>query len=215
MLAKKTEQSDDRWNVCYMSTVALPMTTKDPVFAFAKLFDRVGSKALEDSEIERYVLALFDEHRMRLVRYVLSIGLSVHDGEEIVQDAFLALFRHLQLGRPRDNLRGWLFRVAHNLALKRRQFTQSRPDQAELDDAVAGQHADPSPGPEQQLAFSQRKRHLLACVQALPPRDQYCLHLRAEGLGYREIAEILDISLGSVSNSLSRSIARLEKADRE
>ena len=166
------------------------------------------------SESESEVIRLFDEHRSRLLRYVLSIGLSVHDGEEIVQDVFLSLFRHLQLGRPRDNLRGWLFRVAHNLALKERHAGQSRPDSAELDEAVAARQVDPAPSPEQRFAFSQRQEHLLAAFRALPLRDQYCLHLRAEGLRYREIAEVVDMSLGAVSISLTRSIARLERADR-
>ena len=166
------------------------------------------------SETEREVIRLFDEHRTRLLRYVLSIGLRVHDAEEIVQDVFLALFRHLQLGRPRDNLRGWIFRVAHNLALKARQAGQSRPDHAGLDDRVAASHVDPAPSPEQQLAFSQRQKYLVTALRALPWRDQYCLHLRAEGLRYREIAEVLDMSLGAVSISLTRSIARLERADR-
>jgi len=51
-------------------------------------------------------------------------------------------------------------------------------------------------------------------VQALPSNDQACLRLRAEGLRYREIAEIVGISLGSVSNSLARSLERLERMDR-
>ncbi len=166
------------------------------------------------SEAEREVIRLFDEHRTRLLRYVLSIGLLIHDAEEIVQEVFLALFRHLQFGRPRDNLRGWIFRVAHNLALKARQAGQARPDHAELDDLLAAGHVDPAPSPEQQLAFSQRQQYLLAAFRALPLRDQYCLHLRAEGLRYREIAEVLEMSLGAVSISLTRSIARLERADR-
>jgi RNA polymerase sigma-70 factor (ECF subfamily) len=138
----------------------------------------------------------------------------VHDGEEVVQDVFLSLFRHLQLGRPRDNLRGWLFRVAHNLALKHREASQSRPDQAELDEQIAARYVDPAPSPEQRLAFSQRHEHLQAALRALPERDQSCLHLRSEGLRYREIAQVLDMSLGAVSISLARSIARLERADR-
>jgi RNA polymerase sigma-70 factor, ECF subfamily len=166
------------------------------------------------SQVETEVVRLFDEHRSRLLRYVLSIGLSVHDGEEIVQDVFLALFRHLQLGRPSDNLRGWIFRVAHNLALKKRQAGQSRPDSAELSATITDRQVDPGPSPEQQAAFSQRRQHLLAALGALPSRDQYCLHLRAEGLRYREIAAVLDISLGSVSISLTRSLAKLERADR-
>lgn len=166
------------------------------------------------SEAESEVIRLFDEHRSRLLRYVLSIGLTMHDGEEIVQDVFLALFRHLQLGRPRDNLRGWIFRVAHNLALKERHAGQSRLDGAELDDVVAARYVDPAASPEQQFAFSQRQQHLVTVLRALPARDQYCLHLRAEGLRYREIAEVLEMSLGAVSISLTRSIARLERADR-
>src|SRR5580704_7726287 len=72
------------------------------------------------SELELKVIELFDESRDSLLRYAISLGLSTSDGEEIIQEVFLALFRHLQLGRPASNLRGWLFRVAHNLALKRR-----------------------------------------------------------------------------------------------
>ena len=48
--------------------------------------------------------------------------------------------------------------------------------------------------------------------QILPERDRRCLQLRAEGLKYREIARILGISLGAVSISLSRSLARMTSA---
>jgi len=58
---------------------------------------------------------LFEQFRNPLLRYALSFGLSVHDGEEVIQEVFIALFRHLQLQRSRKNLRGWIFRVAHNL----------------------------------------------------------------------------------------------------
>ncbi|MGA2430580.1 MAG: sigma-70 family RNA polymerase sigma factor [Candidatus Acidiferrum sp.] len=192
------------------------MTIPDSSGSLSRVLTTVA-KATSDSsgsQAEHVVIRLFDEHRTRLLRYVLSIGLPVHDAEEIVQDVFLALFRHLQFGRPRDNLRGWIFRVAHNLALKERQAGQNRPDQAELNDLVAAGHVDPAPSPEQQVAFSQRRQCLLAAFRALPLRDQYCLHLRAEGLRYREIAEVLDMSLGAVSISLTRSVGRLECADR-
>ena len=69
-------------------------------------------------EVEAEVLALVDECGAPLLRYVGAFGVSAHDTEDVVQDVFLSLFRHVQLGRPRTNLRGWLFKVAHNLALK-------------------------------------------------------------------------------------------------
>jgi RNA polymerase sigma-70 factor, ECF subfamily len=199
-----------------VGSLVLSMTVPESGLSVSRMLTSAANAAAEPvcSEVEQEVIRLFDEHRRRLLRYVLSIGLSVHDGEEIVQDVFLSLFRHLQLGRARDNLRGWLFRVAHNLALKKRQAGHLRPDSAELSDGVADRQIDPTPSPEQQLVFSQRQEHLLSAFRALPARDQYCLHLRAEGLRYREIAEVLDMSLGAVSISLTRSIARLERADR-
>jgi RNA polymerase sigma-70 factor, ECF subfamily len=67
--------------------------------------------------------------------------------------------------------------------------------------------------PEEQLHHRVRQEMLLAVVRALPEQDRSCLSLRAEGLRYREIADVLGISLGSVATSLARSLARLSRAD--
>jgi len=168
--------------------------------------------AAAPSEVEIEVISLFDQLQERLFGYVLSFGVTVHDAEDIVQETFLSLFRHLQLGRSRRNLRGWIFRVGHNLALKRRTTNRVEPSGVAYED-IAALHSDPSPSVEEQIAFSQRQQRLLAVVDALPEQDQRCLALRAEGLKYREIAEILGISLGSVSMSLARSLARLARSD--
>jgi RNA polymerase sigma-70 factor (ECF subfamily) len=165
------------------------------------------------SEIEIEVIELFEQFRNPLLRYVLSFGLSVHDGEEIIQEVFLSLFRHLQLRKSKKNLRGWIFRVAHNLALKQRSANQRSCDTIGTDWAIAERQFDPSPNPEEQLAFAEKQRLLLTVAHALPEADQGCLRLRAEGFRYREIAEILGISIGAVSISLTRSLARLIRAD--
>jgi RNA polymerase sigma-70 factor, ECF subfamily len=165
------------------------------------------------SELENEIISLFDEFRSRLLRYALSFGLSVHDGEEIIQDVFLSLYRHLQLGRSRKNLRGWLFRVVHNLALKHRLAAHKKREAIQPHGNLAVKQRDLAPNPEEQLAASQRYHRLRAVLHALPERDQCCLHLRAEGLRYREIADVLGMSLGAVSISLTRSLARLERAD--
>ena len=162
--------------------------------------------------IEEEVMLLFDQMRNRLLRYVLSLGVYAHDGEDIIQEVFLSLFRHLQLGRSRANLRGWVFRVAHNLALKHRNGKKKQQARIDPDSSLVEVHLDPATNPEEQLADMQRQARLLAVVHALPERDQWCIYLRAEGLRYREIASALDMSLGAVSNSLARSIARLERA---
>jgi RNA polymerase sigma-70 factor (ECF subfamily) len=167
----------------------------------------------KSSDIEREVMELFEQFRSPLLRYALSFGVSVHDGEEIIQEVFLALFRHLQSGKPRKNLRGWIFRVVHNLALKQRYANQRSLDRMAFDSTIADKQADIAANPEEQLSSAQRRERLLAVVHALPDADQGCLRLRAEGLRYREIATVLGMSLGAVSISLTRSLARLIRAD--
>ena len=168
----------------------------------------------ERSEIEGEVIGLFNQFRSTLLRYVLSFGLSLHDGEEVVQEVFLALFRHLQLGKSRRNLRGWVFCVARNLAFKQCYANLRSFDTMASDWTIAERQLDPSPNPEEQVSFTQRRLRLLALLQALPQADQSCLRLRAEGLRYREIALVLGISLGAVSMSLTRSLARLIREER-
>jgi RNA polymerase sigma-70 factor (ECF subfamily) len=167
---------------------------------------------VSSSEIE--VVELFDELRDRLLRYLLALGLSVHDGEEIIQESFLLLFQHLQRGKSRQNLRGWVFRVARNLALKQRAANQLRLRRiVEFDETLPDQSADRNPNPEEQLQSRQRQQRLLAVMHAMPEQDQSCLCMRAEGLGYREIAEAMGISLGSVAASLARSLEKLERME--
>jgi RNA polymerase sigma-70 factor, ECF subfamily len=168
--------------------------------------------SVASGEAEEVVLSLFDQRRNSLLRYILSLGLTAHDGEEIIQEVFLALFRHLQHGRSRKNLHGWVFRVAHNLALKQR-IAHDRLRGTELDASLMERQLDPGPNPEEQMVCIQRQDRLLAVLRALPEQDQRCLRLRAEGLRYREIAEVLGISLGAVSISLARSLTRLGRAD--
>ena len=165
------------------------------------------------SRIQCQVIDLFDLLRGPLLRYVLFLGIPVHDAEEVVQEVFLSLFRHLRLGRSRRNLRGWIFRVGHNLALKQRHANRISRDRHDSEPALLERSSDPSPGPEEHLFRRRRQERLLAIVDALPETDRQCLRLRAEGLRYREIASVLGVSLGSVSLSLSRSLARLSRAD--
>jgi RNA polymerase sigma-70 factor, ECF subfamily len=165
------------------------------------------------SEIACEVMNLFDQFRNPLLRYALSFGIPVHDAEEIVQEVFLSLFQHLQLRRSRKNLRGWIFRVAHNLALKQRYANQKMLGRTANECMAAQNQMDPSPNAEEQFSSAQRRERLLAVVYALPATEQSCLRLRAEGLHYREIAGVLGISLGAVSMALTRSLARLIRAD--
>jgi RNA polymerase sigma-70 factor (ECF subfamily) len=145
------------------------------------------------SPIEEQTLALFDALREPLLRYLLSLRLAPERSEEILQDTFLKLFEHLKSSRPDSNIRGWLFREASvfDLALKPAQDT--------------------GPNPEQQMILDQREARLLAALHKLPDTEQRCLHLRAEGLRYREISEVLHIGVSTVADCLHRAIGAIRK----
>jgi RNA polymerase sigma-70 factor, ECF subfamily len=174
----------------------------------------VGLTAAESrgpSNLTQDVSRLFDELRAPLLRYLSSFGLYAQDAEEVAQEAFLALFLHLREGKPRTNLAAWIFRVGHNLALKRCMVNRRT---TSVDDRTLTEVlTDDEPNPEQRVASLERGARLRAVVDALPELDRRCLFLRAEGLRYREIVEVLGMSLGAVAQSLERSLAKLGRAD--
>lgn len=167
----------------------------------------VNSTQIEQNNpVQAEVVRLFTELRVPLLRYLHLLGLHGGDGEDVVQETFLALYRHLLGGKPRDCLQGWIFKVARNIALKRLQRTASSVCQSELLPI-----ADPTADPEQRAVRVQQGRAIQNAIAALPDFDRQCLCLRAEGLRYRDIAAALEVSLGSVALALSRALIKLAR----
>ena len=162
------------------------------------------------AEVCSAVLSLFDAHRDGVWRYVRSFGLDDGDAEDVTQEVFLVLCRHLRRGGARTNLPGWIFRVAHNLALKQRAWEARW---TRLRSRLLCTPSEPSTNPEDRYAGDQRQARMMAVISALPERDRRCLQLRAEGLRYREIAHVLGVSLGTVANTMTRAVARIRRAD--
>jgi RNA polymerase sigma-70 factor (ECF subfamily) len=190
-----------------MSSPKMPLPSIDLPLPVGLVADR----RVDDAAVQAEVLRLFDECADGLRRYALAFGLTPAASEDIVQEAFLSLFRHLRLGRSRENLRGWLYRVVHNLALKQRE--RGRRWLSVDAGALAIRLEDPEVNPEERLAEAQRRDRLRAVARALPERDRRCLYLRAEGLNYRDIAGTLGVSLGSVAKSLARAFERLHHSE--
>jgi len=157
-------------------------------------------------ELQDQVAQLYIETREDVYRYLLTLGVHPPKAQEAVQEVFLRLYASLKKGEKIESLRGWVFRVAHNLGLKRRR---RQPRAASVEWSWL---CDPAPGPEEQCLKNETDRRVQAVLRALPEQDRRCLILRAEGLRYREIAGILAMSLGAVSMSLARSLARMARA---
>lgn len=169
-------------------------------------------RAVSNVDIEREVLGLFDDYQRPLLRYAASFGLSQQEAEDVVQEVFLSLFRHLLLGRSRSNLPGWLFQVSHNIALKQRRRQRHWWSLLGKTSTVE-ERVDPAASPEALLCESDHQHRLQRVLRALPERDRQCVLLRAEGLKYRDIAAALGISLGAVAKSMARAVDRFKSAD--
>jgi RNA polymerase sigma-70 factor (ECF subfamily) len=152
------------------------------------------------------VTTLYRELRQPLLRYLVCLGLSADEAQDVVQDAFLMLHRHLAAGGSTENVRGWVFRVAHNGA-RNRQKRYERRFAASLDTEAEPIARDATP--ERVAIEKERVRHLGEAIRGLPDCERECLLLRAEGLRYREIGEVLNIPTSTVADTVDRAIRRL------
>jgi RNA polymerase sigma-70 factor (ECF subfamily) len=157
------------------------------------------------------VMELYDLLRPQLLHYLSTIGLSVGEAEDVIQDCFVRLFDHLSEVKNDKNLRGWIFRVTHNLAMDffrdRKRVYDSGADDEELVDRVI----DISSGPEELAIQSEEIRRVAATLKKLTIMQRSAVLLRAEGLRYREIAAILDISIKRVSELIHRALTVLAR----
>lgn len=175
-----------------------------------RLLGPLAGQVTPADDVQREVLQLFDAFAPGLRRYVRACGLASDDAEDVVQDAFLALFRHLQREGSRENLRGWLVQVSYRGALKHRERLARRQRRENVWAVESMERAaDSTVDPEGHAVETQRRRRLHDVIRTLSPREQTCLHLRGEGLSYREIAHALDVSLGTVAKSLAAAVRRL------
>jgi RNA polymerase sigma-70 factor (ECF subfamily) len=164
--------------------------------------------------LQSEVTALFVQLRAPLLRYLWDFRLSSETAEELVQEAFLKLFEELRQGRSVEMPRPWLFRVVHRLALKEMRRLRVREAPEPLQDGELGhlEIADLRPTPAEQLLLDERDQRLSHALKSLPIRERQCLSLRVEGLRYREIADVLDLSVTTVSDILRRAVTALREA---
>ncbi len=155
---------------------------------------------------DREATSLFCELRKPLLRYLVCLGLSSDEAQDVVQDAFLGLHRHLSSGRSQENMRSWLFRVAHNQA-RNRQKSYDRRFKAPLD--AGAERALDEATPERVLLEKEKFERLANAIRELTDIERECLLLRASGLRYREIAEVLDTPTSTVADTVERAVRKL------
>lgn len=155
---------------------------------------------------DREADTLFRELRQPLLRYLVCLGLSRDEAQDVVQDAFLSLHRHLSAGGSQENIRSWLFRVAHNQA-RNRQSSYHRRFSTPLENGADAALDETTP--ERVLLEKEKFKRLGIAIRTLATVERECLLLRASGLRYREIGEVLGIATSTIADIVERAVKKL------
>ncbi len=165
---------------------------------------------LEDTSLRRLVLEHYDREHASLRRYLSFLRVDPETSQEVVQESFLKLHEHLTAGGDCTNLRAWLYRVAHNLARNAQTASRARKTDALPDVAATGTPATNAASAEEELLARERVTRLRQAMDQLTAAQKECLVLRAQGLKYREIADILNLSVSTVGENVQRGLEKLK-----
>ena len=155
-----------------------------------------------------------------LYRTGLRMTRSEAEAEDLVQETYIRAFRFRHQFTPGTNLKAWLFRILTNTFINQYRRKAARPETTELDDvdeSILYRHMrDVSPGsaspdPEAELIDNTLSSEVKDALEALPEKFRTTLLLDVEGFTYKEIAEMLDIPIGTVMSRLHRGRKFLQK----
>lgn len=160
---------------------------------------------------------LVESHQDRLLRLCERLLGDAEEARDAVQDVFLKVYRKAGEVRPQGQVYTWLYRVAVNHCLnklRRRKLVRFLRWESAGDDADAP-FDPPDAAPDPAAAFDARQRWQTTrrAIAALPDNQRAVLVLaRFEGLSYKQIAEVLEITEGAVESRLFRAMRRVEAA---
>ena len=134
-----------------------------------------------------------------------------HEAEDLSQEVFVRLYRHPLDANRQHNLRAWLYRVALNLSLNARRAKQRESGRCERAHRLTEQQRHTDGDTEDSLLRGEEQERVRRALDLLAPRQRQCLILRYEGFTYAEIAQVLEVSPGSVGTLLARAEAEFTR----
>jgi RNA polymerase sigma-70 factor (ECF subfamily) len=170
--------------------------------------------------------ATFAEQAMEFMPSLYTAALRMTrnpaDAEDLVQETYLKAYRAFASFQQGTNLKAWLYRILTNTFINSYRARKRRPEQSELDDvedlylyrrlggleaAAAGRSA------EEEVLDHFTDTEVKAALESLPEQFRMAVLLAdVEGFAYKEIADILDIPIGTVMSRLHRGRRALQRA---
>ena len=169
--------------------------------------------------------ALFSELAMEYMASLYSAALRMTrnpaDAEDLVQETYLKAYRAFGSFQEGTNLKAWLYRILTNTFINSYRARRRRPEQTELDDVedlylyrrLGGLEAvSAGRSAEEEVLEHFTESDVKEAVEALPEQFRMAVLLAdVEGFSYKEIADILDVPIGTVMSRLHRGRKALQK----
>lgn len=158
---------------------------------------------MDQAEAVSLVNATFESSGAFLVRYAVRRVRSTAMAEDIVQEAFLALYRDLRLGKHIHDPQHWLFGAVRNQICKQVRSSKRQGEELVPTEKLDLLAAEP-------MAEEEHMAEAPLLLSVLTQREEEVILLRLQSLKYREIAALLGIGTKSVCTLLTRAIRKLQ-----
>jgi len=149
---------------------------------------------------------IFDRYHVQLHRYLIRRGVQDTAAEDIVQNAFIAIWEKRETLDPSQSVKGYLYRVCHNRAANHFR------DRSKFVDMGDAPEFGLMPTQETDLSFKELKSAVDRAVRELPDRRRAVFELCfINGLTYRETAVTLEISQKTVENQMLHALRTIRE----
>ena len=170
---------------------------------------------------EKAYRELVEMYQSRVFSLALRMLRRVEDAEDVVQETFIRMFRALDRYDPSRPFGAWLFSIASRLCIdqirRRRLQPISLTQRDREDEEYEIEVVDPGLQPDETTARAEEEQRTRVLIDSLPPHYRIVVLLRhQQDLAYEEIAEALQLPLGTVKARIHRARALLrERLERE
>jgi RNA polymerase sigma-70 factor (family 1) len=152
---------------------------------------------------------LYKKYSRRLYKFSFSILKSTEDSENIVQDVFLSLWENRHKVEKNASIKYYVFTIAQNSAVS---LIRKKARESNYIDFLKLQQCLTQEPVNLEIEYNELTKELNDIVNNLPQRQKevYILH-RVKGLKYQEIAEMLNISVNTIENHMSRALITIRR----
>lgn len=157
------------------------------------------------------------DHQNKVYTLCVHMVTDREEAADLAQEAFLKAWRNLSSFHGESSFATWMHRLATNVCLdylRKQARRQNISTAVSLDDEDANwsEPADHSQDPQAHLEQEERKRALARALAELPEHHRRMLLMReVSGMSYQEIADALDVDLGTIKSRIARARERLRK----